>query len=234
MTSATRKERDTPHGDLRDPAAITGLWTGVTFVSAIIGAIVLAKSPLPRPGAPAGDVRRYYRESRPAARFSVAGQLVSIVLLARFTMSVVRLARRDTDDGSWLPRAALVTGAGAAALLTTSAATHAVLTVPAERDDAQLVRAARRVFIVGGPIHGVVYGLFVATATMAGRNTGVIGPATSATGLASSAAGIFSPAYFRWENAGWLIPIGRFGGYLVSAILGSRLARGSLVHEARQ
>ena len=38
-------------------------------------------------------------------------------------------------------------------------------------------------------------------------------------------AGVLSPAYFRWENAGWLVPMGRFSGYLLSGVVGVRLAR---------
>jgi hypothetical protein len=33
--------------------------------------------------------------------------------------------------------------------------------------------------------------------------------------------------YFRWENAGWLIPIGRFSGYVLCGVAGARLARGA-------
>jgi hypothetical protein len=44
------------------------------------------------------------------------------------------------------------------------------------------------------------------------------------TGLVSAATGILSLLYFRWENAGWLIPIDRFSGYILARIAGVRLA----------
>jgi hypothetical protein len=208
-----------------DPAAITGLSTGVAFVGAIVGAMRLAKGPIPRPGAPAADIRAYYTDSARAARFSTAGQLVSILSLARFTLSVARAARDDSRWGRALPAGALLTGGAAVASLATSAATHLSLTVPRERGDAELTRSARRVFVAGGPVHGVWYGLFTAVVAAVGRDAGLLRRPATTTGVASAVAGILSPAYFRWENAGWLIPIGRFGGYVVSGILGVRLAR---------
>ncbi len=44
-------------------------------------------------------------------------------------------------------------------------------------------------------------------------------------GLVSAASGILSPLYFVKESAGWLIPIGRFSGLVVSGIAGVKLGR---------
>lgn len=209
---------------VRDPGAISGLLTGIAFVAAIVGAMKIAKNPIPRPGAPAEDIRTYYRDSAPAARFSVAGQMVSILSLARFTRSVARLASSD-DQSRVLPAAVRLSGTAAAALLASSAATHASLTVPHDRDDETLVRTARRVFVLGGPVHGVVYGVFTGLVAKVGRHAGLLGSPLATTAYVSAAAGVLSPAYFRWENAGWLIPIGRFTGYIVGGVLGVRLAR---------
>jgi hypothetical protein len=208
----------------RDPGAITGSLTGITFVSAIVGAMKLAKNPIPRPGAPAADVRTYYRDSARAVRFSATGQLVSIGLLARFTASVAQLAARSDRSAGALRTGAVLSGAAAVASLTASAVTHAALTVPRERDDASMVRQARRVFVAGGPVHGVAYGVLTGILATAGERTGVLNRPVAVTGLVSAAAGVLSPLYFRWESAGWLIPIGRFSGYIVSAIAGARLA----------
>jgi hypothetical protein len=97
--------------------------------------------------------------------------------------------------------------------------------VPGDRDDETVARLARRVFVLGGPVHGVAYGVFTGLAAVAGRRTGLLGPAATATGLTSAAAGILSPLYFKWEQAGWLIPIGRFSGYALAGVIGARLAR---------
>jgi hypothetical protein len=71
----------------------------------------------------------------------------------------------------------------------------------------------------------VAYGIFTGVATVAARRAGLLGRAGAVTGAASAAAGVLAPLYFRWEGAGWLIPIGRFSGYALDAVLGARLAR---------
>jgi hypothetical protein len=209
-----------------DRGAISGLLSGVTFVGAIVGAMKLARGPIPRPGSDPEAVRAYYGDSAVAARFSASGQLVSILMLARFTASVARLAGRSDRRGALRP-AAWSTGALSAASLAATAFTHASLTAPQPRSDGDVTRLARRVFVVGGPIHGVVYGVFTSVAAAAGRDAGLLGAPAARAGYAAAAAGVLSPAYFRWENAGWLIPIGRFGGDVVTGILATRLARGT-------
>ena len=117
----------------RDPWATSGLVTGVAFVAAITGAIRLANSPYPRPGTAAQEVRNYYRDSTVAARYSAAAQLVSVLSLARFTLSAARLAH-DSSARPGLARAATLASGGAAVVaLTASAATHAWLTLPESR-----------------------------------------------------------------------------------------------------
>ena len=205
-------------------AGVSGPATGSSFVAAIVGAMVLAHQPIPRPGAAAEDVRTYYRDSATAARFSVAGQAVSILAQAVFTGCVTHLAVRATPGARLLPAAVVVSGAGSVAALATSAATHASLTGASPRDDTTLTRRARLVFVAGGPLHGVAYGVFIAALTLAARRTGLFGRAATITGVVSALAGLASPLYFRWETAGWLIPIGRFSGYLLAGLAGTRLA----------
>jgi hypothetical protein len=69
----------------------------------------------------------------------------------------------------------------------------------------------------------VAYGIFTGTAAVAARRTGLLGRGGAAIGEASAAAGVLAPLYFRWEQAGWLIPIGRFSGYALGAVIGARL-----------
>src|SRR5262245_55933324 len=75
-----------------------------------------------------------------------------------------------------------------------------------------MIKLARRMFTAGGPVHGVAYGIFTAVLATTARRTGLVGRAAAAAGLVSAATGILSLLYFRWENAGWLIPAGRFLG----------------------
>jgi hypothetical protein len=207
-----------------DPGALTGLSTGLAFAAAIGGAIKLAKSPFPRPGASAAAIRDYYQHSTTAVRFSVAGQVISILSLARFTGSVARLAAYATPGSRRLPAIAVISGAASVASLATSAATQVSLTIPRDRDDEELTKLARRMFVAGGPVHGVAYGTLTAVLATTARRTGLFGRATATAGLVSATSGILSPLYFRWENAGWLIPIGRFSGYILAGIAAVRLA----------
>lgn len=223
--TTTRPGITTPPDILEpDPGAITGLFTGLTFVAAIVGATKLANGPIPRPGAPAAAIREYYHHSAPAVRFSVAGQAISILSLARFTGAAARLAARATPESRLLPATAVISGAASVASLATSAATHALLTIPRDRDDETMIKLARRMFIAGGPVHGVAYGIFTAVLASTARRTGLVGRSAATTGLVSAATGILSLLYFRWENAGWLIPIGRFSGYILAGMTGVRLA----------
>jgi len=208
-----------------DPTAITGALSGVLFVGALLGAMRLAKGPFPRPGTDPAAVRSYHTESARAARSSAAGQLLSALSLAGFTASVAKAARMHRRWPRAMPAAAVLTGGGAVGCLTAAALTHASLTVPSQRTDQDLARTAERVFNLGGPIHGVCYGLFTAVLAETGRDLGLLGRPSVTTGVVSAAAGLLTPTYYRWDNAGWLIPIGRFSGYTVSAILGIRLAR---------
>jgi hypothetical protein len=193
-----------------DPTAVTGALSGVLFVGALAGAMRLAKGPFPRPGTDPAAVRSYYTDSARAARFSAAGQLLSALSLAGFTASVAKAARTHRRRPRAMPAAAL---------------THTALTLPSQRTDQDVARTAERVFNLGGPIHGVCYGLFTAVLTETGRDLGLLRRPTIIAGAVSAAAGLLTPTYYRWDDAGWLIPIGRFSGYTLSAILGIRLAR---------
>ena len=207
-------------------AGVSGVLTGVSFVTAIAGAIRLAKMPIPRPGAPAAAVREYYTGSASAVRFSVTGQAVSIASLLVFTRTAGRLAHQGSNS-RWPARVLVGSGVTSAALLTASAATHASLSMPKDYDDATVLRRARRVFVLGGPVHGVSYGVFTGALALMGSRSGLWGRPGLVAGAVSAGAGVLSPAYFKWDAAGWLIPIGRFSGYALGAIAGLRLSRRS-------
>src|SRR6266508_1149752 len=69
----------------RDPAALTGPLTGISFLAGVGGGIAIANSPYPRPGSTPAEIRRYFDESAPAARVSAIGQAISTAALIRFT-----------------------------------------------------------------------------------------------------------------------------------------------------
>lgn len=206
----------------RDTGAVSGLLTGVIFVGALVGAIKMAHSRIPRPGSDADAVREYWGGSAKAARFSATGQLVSVAMLARFTQSVMRLAKRSNSKA--LEGTALAGGGLAVASLANAAVTHARLTGKSQEDDVKAVKMANRVFVSGGPIHGIGFGALMGALALAGDRTGDLPKPVVVAGLVSAGSSILSPLYFLWEDAGWLIPIGRFSGYIVSGIAGVKLA----------
>ena len=207
----------------RDPGALSDPLAGVSFVGGVAGAMALADSPYPRPGSEPAEFRRYFRGSSGAARLSVVGQLVSASSLARFAVSVARLAARSGRGSRGLQAAALAGGGLAAASLATSALLSAALTGRRGEQDASAAALHRLMFAAGGPVHGAGYGVLVGSLGLAGLRTGELPRPLALAGLASAAAGLLSPLYFVWKPAAWFIPAGRFSGLLVAGIrLGRR------------
>jgi hypothetical protein len=211
----------------RDPGALSGPLAGISFVGGVAGAMALADSSYPRPGSEPAEIRRYFRGSSGAARLSVVGQLVSATSLARFAVSVARLAARSGRGSRKLQAAALAAGGLAAASLATSALLSAALTGRRGEQDTSAVALHRLMFAAGGPVHGAGFGVLVGSLGLAGLRTGELPRPLALAGLASAAAGLLSLLYFVAEPAAWFIPAGRFSGLLVSGIAGVRLGRRS-------
>jgi hypothetical protein len=55
QTDATKRNSET---SFRDPGAMSGLLTGVSFIGGVGGAVALADSPYPRPGSEPAEVRQ--------------------------------------------------------------------------------------------------------------------------------------------------------------------------------
>ena len=206
-----------------DPGALSGTLAGVSFFGGVAGAVALADSPYPRPGSEPADIRRYFRGNAGAARISVVGQLISAASLARFTVSVARLAARSGRRSRGLQAAALAGGGLAVASLATSALCAAALTGSRGERESDAVALHRLMFAAGGPVHGTGFGVLVGSLGVAGLRTGELPRLFAVAGLASAAAGLLSPLYFVWKPAAWFIPAGRFSGLLVAGIrLGRR------------
>lgn len=216
--------RETPQTGARDIGGLGGAAAGLMFTAAIAGAGRLAEDPFPSPGSSADVIRTYYRGSARAARFNVACQALSVLAHARYVVAMARLAYQHPTHPRILGRVVLVAGGATVAALAASATTQAGLTVPKDRTDAEVLATTRRVFVFGGPAHGVANGILTAATTVAARDSALLGRSGVVVGLLSAVANLITPAYFRWEPAGWLIPIGRFSGYLLSGVIGARLA----------
>jgi hypothetical protein len=222
QTGATKRNTET---SFRDPGAMSGLLTGVSFIGGVGGAVALADSPYPRPGSEPAEVRRYFTENSRSARLSATGQLISTASLARFTVSVARLAGRSGSGSQKLRTAALAGGGLAVASLATSGLHTLALSGRWGKEDESAAKLARRSFAFGGPVHGVGFGVLTGALALAGLRTGELPRPVAITGLLSAASGLLSPLYFVKEQAGWFIPVGRFSGLLVSGIAGIRLGR---------
>src|SRR6266540_1808849 len=210
---------------LRDPGALSGPLTGISFLAGLGGGMAIANSPYPRPGSKPAEIRRYFGESAPAARLSATGQAISTAALIRFTASAARFIGRSGPGSRKLQAAAIAGGSVAAASLATSAACAAALTRRWKDKDESAVALHRLAFAAGGPVHGAGFGVLVGALALAGLRTGELPRPVAITGLVSAAAGLLSPLYFAAEPAAWFIPAGRFSGLVVSGIAGARLSR---------
>jgi hypothetical protein len=204
-------------------ARISGPLTGATFLTGVFGGIALSDRRYPIAGSPHDDIRDYYENNPASAALSAAGQLASSLFLAQFAMTNDALAiKAGRPSLRW---ANAVGASVAVAALATSGVTTARLCGPARHDAVAAGRLARLSFVAGGPVHGFGFGLMTGTLTYASGWTGTIGAGWQCAGLLATVAGLLSPAYFAAEQAGWLIPIGRFVGLALLAAAGPRLSR---------
>jgi hypothetical protein len=208
-----------------DRGALSGLLAGASFIAGVAGAMALADDPYPRPGSEPAQVRRYFGRNSGPARLSAAGQAISAASLVQFTASVVRLAGRSGRGARALQAAAVAGGGLAAGSLAAAAGYAAALTGPAGDSDAGAATLARRAFVAGGPVHTAAFGVLVGALGLAGLRGGELPRPLAIAGLASAAVSVASPLYFVAEPAGWLIPVGRFSGLVVSGVAAVRLAR---------
>jgi hypothetical protein len=155
-----------------DPGARSGILAGASFVAGVVAAMILSDAPYPRPGSEPADVRRYFEGNPAAARISTVGQLVSAVSLARFSVSVAKLAARSARRSQGLRTAALAGGGLAAASLATSALLSAALTGRRGEQDDSAAALHRLMFAAGGPVHGAGFGALVGSLGLAGLSTG--------------------------------------------------------------
>lgn len=204
-------------------ARLSGPLTGATFLTGVFGGIALSDRRFPIAGSADDDIRDYYENNPASAALSASGQLASSLCLAQFAMTTDALA-----SGAGRPslRWANAVGASVAvAALATSGVATATLCGPARHDAVAAGRLARLSFVAGGPVHGFGFALMTGTLSYAGSRTGTLGAGWQRAGLVATVAGLLSPSYFAAEQAGWLIPIGRFTGLALLAATGRRLSR---------
>src|SRR5215211_2013533 len=77
-----------------EPGALSGMLSGVSFVGGLATGLSLADAPFPRPGAEVRDIKRFFIDNAGPERLNLTGQLLSAAFLARYSLSVARLAGR--------------------------------------------------------------------------------------------------------------------------------------------
>ncbi|MEZ4864926.1 MAG: hypothetical protein R3C14_26670 [Caldilineaceae bacterium] len=210
---------------IQDPTALAGPLIGLTFLASFITAMARATAPYPRPDATPAQIQRYFQGEASSARISAAGQLLSSVAVLAFTTTVLKLVEESAEDARGLETVTIAGGGLATAGLATSALCAVALIGEAGEDPEQATSLSRWAFLGGGLVHGVGFGLLVGALGWAGLRTGKLHRRLAQAALASGAAGMLTPLYLLAEPAGWIIPVGRFSGLLISGIAGVQLAR---------
>jgi hypothetical protein len=216
---------NTPRFD--DPGALSGVVAGVSFVGGLATGLSLADAPFPRPGADVKDVQRFFIGSAGPERINVTGQLVSAASLARYSVSVARLAGRAGRGSKALQAAAIAGGALASVSLAASATAAAALTAGPGHDEGRARFLHRFVFAAGGPVHGAGLALLLGALGLAGLRTGALPRLLVVAVLTSASVDALAPVVLAAPRAALVIPAGRFPTFVVLGITGVRLARGS-------
>jgi len=208
-----------------DLGALSGPLSGASFVASLVALNALSDARYPTPGADPAVVRRFFSQEHAAARIGAAAQLVCAASLARFSMSVARVASRAGRRSGALRVASVAGGTLAASSLATSALLTVTLTTDLAKRTSTADALYRLMFATGGPIHGVGLGLVVGSLGVAGSRTGDMPPRLANAALASAAAGALSPLALVAKPGLVFIPLGRLSALVVSGIAGVRLAR---------
>jgi hypothetical protein len=208
-----------------DPAALSGVLTGVSFVGGLATGLSLADAPFPQPGADVKDVQRFFQGSSGPERINVAGQLCSAASLAVFSRSVAQLAGRS--GSRMLKAAAIAGGALASTSLAASAAAAAALTTGSGGDTDPALSLHRFLFAAGGPVHGGGLALLLGALGLAGLGSGALPRPLAIAALAAAGVNALAPLVLAFQQAALVIPAGRFPSFVIMGITGFRLARGS-------
>jgi hypothetical protein len=207
-----------------DPAALSGVLTGVSFVGGLVTGLNLADAPFPQPGADVKDVQKFFQGSSGPERINVTGQLLSAVSLAVFSRSVAQLAGRT--GSRMLKAAAIAGGALASTSLAASATAAAALTTGPGQDTSRAQSLHRFLFAVGGPVHGGGLALLLGALGLAGLRTGALPRPLAIAALAAAGVNALAPLVLAVPRAALIIPAGRFPSLVIMGIAGFRLARG--------
>src|SRR5215217_2784745 len=206
-----------------DPAALSGVLTGVSVVGGLVPGRSLADAPFPQPGADVKDVQKFFQGSSGPERINLTGQLLSAVSLAVFSRSVAQVAGRT--GSRMLKAAAIAGGALASTSLAASATAAAALTTDPGRDTSRAQSLHRFLFAAGGPAHGGGLALLLGALGLAGLRTGALPRPLAIAALAAAGVNALAPLVLAVPRAALIIPAGRFPSFVIMGIAGFRVAR---------
>jgi hypothetical protein len=209
-----------------DPGALSGVLTGVSFVGGLAAGLRLADAPFPRPGASVKDIQRFFLGNAGPERINLTGQLLSAVSLARYSVSVARLAGRAGRGSRALQAAAVTGGVLACGSLAASVTAAAALTAGPGRDQGRVRRLHRLVFNAGGPVHGAGLALLLGALGVAALRTGALPRPLAVAALTAAGVDALAPVALAAPGAALVVPAGRFPTFVVLGVSGVRLARG--------
>ena len=215
------------------PSTQRNLWElgGVLFAAFFVGGVflrgALADGPLPLPGAPVGEVVRYFTESRTAALAVASAQVLSALSLLVFVAPVATLVRRVAGEKGSLP--GLTSGGGilSAGFLLVSALLALALALTASGLGPGLVDALRGAnFLTGGTLHVASLGLFVGATSVSARRAKALPGWVCWLGLVQATLAVLSLASLLFFPAALLILLGRMLGFVWCIAVGILLALG--------
>jgi hypothetical protein len=209
-----------------NPAALSGVLTGVSFVGGLATGLSRADAPFPQPGADVKDVQKFFQGGRRSRTYQRTGQLLSAASLAVFARSVAQLTGRTGSGSKMLKATAISGGALASISLAASATAAAALTSAPGRDQDQAKSLHRFLFAAGGPVHGGGLALLLGALGLAGLRTKALPRPLAIAAMTAAGVNALAPVVLAVPKAALLIPAGRFPTFVILGIAGFRLARG--------
>jgi hypothetical protein len=211
----------------RNPWALGGVLFAAFFIGGDFLRGALANGGLPLPGAPVGEVVRYFSESRTAALAVSVAQVLSALSLLVFVAPVATLVRRVAGERGSLPDLTLGGGILSAGFLLVSALLALALALAASGLSLGLVDALRGAnFLTGGTLHVASLGLFVGATSVAARKTKALPGWICWLGLVQATLAVLSLASLIFFPAALLILLGRMLGFVWCIAVGIVLVLG--------
>jgi len=211
----------------RRPWALSGVLFVALFMAGLILSGVLGSETYPSPFGPSAEIERYFTASRDAVRMLSFFHALAAIALVSFVAHLAAAVRRTGDETAVLSGLVLGGGVLAAAFMLLSALFSWVLARPATVETPALVRAIHDLaFLTGGPGHVLWFAAFVGASSVAALRTPILPGWIAWVGIVVAVISLLSVASLLLEPASYLLPLGRFSGFVWILAVSVVLARG--------